>query len=159
MRTCVLLISVLLSQAISAQEAPPTFLDFVRAQAATLRAEDAPPASLAAWEQQRACLRHHIAAALGDFPAEPCPLEPRLLDTLQREGYRVEKLLLQTMPGVWMTANAYVPGAPGKLPAVLAVHGHWPGAKQDPVVQARCIGLAKMGFFVLAASRGHKQRR
>ena len=49
-----------------------------------------------------------------------------------------------------MTANAYVPDRPGKLPAVLAVHGHWAGAKQDPVVQARNIGLAKLGFFVLA---------
>ena len=33
---------------------------------------------------------------------------------------------------------------------MLCVHGHWRGAKQDPVVQARCIGLAKLGFFVLA---------
>ena len=29
------------------------------------------------------------------------------------------------------------------------VHGHWRGAKQDPVVQARCIGAAKLGFVVL----------
>jgi cephalosporin-C deacetylase-like acetyl esterase len=31
------------------------------------------------------------------------------------------------------------------------VHGHWRGAKQDPTVQARCIGAAKLGFFVLVA--------
>jgi hypothetical protein len=49
-----------------------------------------------------------------------------------------------------MTANAYVPDAPGRHPAILAVHGHWRGAKQDPVVQARCIGAAQLGFFVLA---------
>src|SRR5205807_2775295 len=30
------------------------------------------------------------------------------------------------------------------------VHGHWPGARRDPVVQARCLGLVKLGFFVLA---------
>jgi dienelactone hydrolase len=48
-----------------------------------------------------------------------------------------------------MTANAYVPDAPGKRPAILCVHGHWRGAKQDPVVQSRCIGAAKLGFFVL----------
>ena len=29
------------------------------------------------------------------------------------------------------------------------VHGHWTGAKQDPVVQSRCIGAAKLGFVVL----------
>jgi hypothetical protein len=48
-----------------------------------------------------------------------------------------------------MTANAYVPDGPGKRPAILNVHGHWRGAKQDPTVQARCIGAAKLGFFVL----------
>ena len=37
----------------------------------------------------------------------------------------------------------------GRLPAILQVHGHWKGAKQDPVVQSRCIGAAKLGFFVL----------
>ena len=73
-----------------------------------------------------------------------------MLGTLERDGYRVEKLVFQTRPGVWMTANAYVPDAPGKHPAILVVHGHWRGAKQDPVVQARCIGAAKLGFFVLA---------
>ena len=36
------------------------------------------------------------------------------------------------------------------MPAVLAVHGHWAGARRDPVVQARCLGLVKLGFFVLA---------
>jgi dienelactone hydrolase len=69
---------------------------------------------------------------------------------LKRDGYRVEKIVFQTRPGVQMTANAYVPDGDGKRPAVLVVHGHWRGAKQDPVVQARCIGLAKLGFFVLA---------
>jgi dienelactone hydrolase len=37
-----------------------------------------------------------------------------------------------------------------KRPAVLAVHGHWAGARRDPVVQARCLGLVKLGFVVLA---------
>src|SRR3982751_1431841 len=49
-----------------------------------------------------------------------------------------------------MPANPYVPDGPGKVPAILMVHGHWRGAKQDPVVQSRCIGAAKLGFFVLA---------
>src|SRR4029079_8534019 len=67
----------------------------------------------------------------------------------KRDGYRVEKISFQTRPGVWMTANAYVPDKKGKLPAILQVHGHWHGAQQDAVVQSRCIGAAKLGFFVL----------
>src|SRR6185312_11147243 len=37
----------------------------------------------------------------------------------------------------------------GKLPSILMVHGHWPGAKQDPVVQSRCIGAVKLGYVAL----------
>jgi len=133
-----------------AQESDSAYLNFVKSQAAAMRADDAPPASLAAWEAQRGALREKLLDAWGAFPEEPCPLEPRVLDTLPRDGYRIEKIVFQTLPGLWMTANAYVPEKPGPLPAVLSVHGHWPGAKQDPHVQARAIGLAKLGFFVLA---------
>lgn len=125
------------------------FLDFTRRQAAQMRAEDQPPATLAQWRQRKADLRRRLQQAWGEFPSEPCPLEPQVIGTLQRDGYRVEKVVFQTMPGVWMTANAYVPEGEGKFPAVLCVHGHWSRAKQDPVVQSRCIGLAKLGFFVL----------
>jgi cephalosporin-C deacetylase-like acetyl esterase len=136
----------------SGQEQPKRgqeFLDFVRAQATALRQKDRVPESLEQWKQQRSALREKLSAAWGGFPAEPCDLKPTKLGELQREGYRVEKIIFQTRPDVWMTANAYVPAAPGKHPAVLCVHGHWRGAKQDPVVQSRCIGLVKHGFFVL----------
>ncbi len=126
-----------------------SFLEFTRRQAAEMRGGDQPPTNLADWRQRKADLRRRLQRAWGDFPAEPCALEPQVLGTLQRDGYRVEKVVLQTMPDVWMTANAYVPEGEGKFPAVLCVHGHWRGAKQDPVVQSRCIGLAKLGFFVL----------
>ena len=129
---------------------PLAFQNFIKARAAELRAHDQPPASLAKWEKQRTRLREDLLKAWGGFPQTPCALEPKKLGVIQRDGYRIEKLIFQTRPGIWMTANAYVPDRPGKLPALLAVHGHWAGAKQDPVVQARCIGPAKLGFFVLA---------
>jgi len=126
------------------------FLAFVQQQARSLRSEDAPPADLAAWEVRRRMLRKRLMQSWGPFPSAACDLQPRTLGRLQRDGYRIEKLVLQTRPGVLMTANAYVPDGPGRRAAVLCVHGHWAGAKQDPVVQARCIGLCKLGFFVLA---------
>ena len=90
-------------------------------------------------------------AAMGPFPDKPCDLEPKVVGVLKREGYRIEKILFQSRPDVWVTANAYVPeGVQGKAPAVLAVHGHFAWARRDPVVQARCLGLVKLGFFVLA---------
>ena len=128
---------------------PRMFQNFVKSQARELRSDDAAPATKAEWEQTRSKLRANLLKAWGGFPETACPLEPRSLGEFQREGYRVEKIVFQTMPGVWMTANAYVPDNPGRLPAILHVHGHWAGAKQDPVVQSRCIGCAKLGFFVL----------
>ena len=132
-----------------AQEPARTFQSFIQKQSAELRKDDRPATSVEEWKRQRVSLRENLLKAWGGFPASPCDLEPRILGGFQREGYRVEKLVFQTRPGVWMTANAYVPDQPGKRPAILHVHGHWAGAKQDPVVQTRCIGCAKLGFFVL----------
>ncbi|MBC8113346.1 MAG: acetylxylan esterase, partial [Candidatus Saccharimonas sp.] len=122
---------------------PRMFQNFVKSQARELRSGDAAPATKSEWEQTRSKLRANLLKAWGGFPETACPLEPRSLGEIKREGYRVEKVVFQTMPGVWMTANAYVPDKPGRLPAILHVHGHWAGAKQDPVVQSRCIGCAK----------------
>ncbi len=127
-----------------------TFDTFIREEARKLRAKDQAPASLAAWEARKKALRASMFAAMGDMPEKDCPLSPKILGTLDREGYRIEKLLFQSRPDVWVTATAYVPtGVTGKVPAVLAVHGHWRGARRDPVVQSRCLGLVKLGFFVL----------
>jgi len=125
------------------------FIEFVRARGAELLAQHRAPANLEEWNEQLTELRERLLESWGGFPSEACPLAPKKLGELSRDGYRIEKIILQTRPGIWMTANTYVPDKPGKLPAVLCVHGHWRGAKQDPVVQSRCIGLAKHGFFVL----------
>ncbi|WP_439630283.1 SMP-30/gluconolactonase/LRE family protein [Gemmata sp.] len=141
----------------AADDLPPNkqYQAFVVQQAAELRKNDKPPETLDAWKAQEAELRKNLFAAWGGeacFPAKPCPLDPQQHgDPLKRDGYTVEKLTIQTRPGVRMTANLYVPDAARqkKAPAILQVHGHWKGAKQDPVVQSRCIGAAKLGFVVL----------
>ncbi len=138
------------SQSLLAQLPSQEYLSFVKAQAAKLRSADKPPASREEWEARRPELRAKLQQAFGPMPETACPLEPKVLGVLQRDGYRVEKIIFQTMPGVWMTASAYVPDKPGKHPALLAVHGHWRGARLDPVLQKRCIGPAKLGYFVLA---------
>ncbi len=128
------------------------FDDLMRTQALALHAKDVPPVSRADWEARRKALREAMFAAMAvPVPDKPCPLEPKVVGVLKRGDYRVEKILFQSLPDVWVTASAYVPqSAAGKAPAVLVVHGHWPGARRDPVVQARCLGLVKLGFFVLA---------
>ncbi|HEY4261405.1 MAG TPA: acetylxylan esterase, partial [Schlesneria sp.] len=129
---------------------PRQFSPFVKRLGLDLRKGDEAPLTMDEWQHRRALLKDHLLAAWGGFPDTSCDLEPRKFGEFEREGYRVEKLMFQTRPGVWMTANAYVPKKPGRLPTILNVHGHWAGAKQDPVVQLRCIAAAKLGFFVLS---------
>ena len=103
------------------------FLAFIKSQGAALRANDHPPADANEWQQRQTKLRENLLKAWGGFPETPCELAPRKLGEIQRDGYRIEKLLFQTRTGVWMTANAYVPdkAKTEKVPAILHVHGHW----------------------------------
>lgn len=127
---------------------------FAIARGKALRESDSVPATSAEWQQVRETLRANLIRAWGGFPVARCDLNAKTLGTIDRDGYRVERVVFQTMSDVWMTSNLYVPdsdadAATTKRPAVLCVHGHWSGAKQDPVVQSRCIGLVKLGFVVL----------
>jgi dienelactone hydrolase len=127
------------------------FDNFVIARGKQLRALDQPPFSRKEWLERRPRLRAAVLQAMGTLPDDTCLLDPRMLGELKRPGYRIEKLIFQSRPDVWVTATAYVPeNVQGKLPAVLCVHGHWPWGRRDPVVQARCVGLVRLGFFVLA---------
>jgi len=151
------LVGSLESPLTAADEVPPNrqYLEFIRKQAAELRKNDRAPATLEEWAKHEAELRKNLLAAWGGtacFPEKPCDLDAQQHgEPLKRDGYTVEKITIQTRPGVRMTANLYVPDAARKkkAPAILQVHGHWKGAKQDPVVQSRCIGAAKLGFVVL----------
>ena len=126
------------------------FLTFIRGQAANLVANHTLPESKQEWSLKRTEIRKKLVNSLGGFPDNKCDLDPDLVGELEFEGYTIEKVIIQTIPGVQLTANVYRPDGEGPFPAVLCVHGHWKGAKQDPTVQSRCIGLVKLGFVAMA---------
>ncbi|MEN9557139.1 MAG: hypothetical protein RLZZ232_3425, partial [Planctomycetota bacterium] len=99
-----------------AQDVPQgaEFLKFVRNEAAEMRAGDTAPLDLPAWQQRRTVLRSELESAWGGFPEQPAPLEPRVLQVLDRPDYRIEKIIFQTFPGIWMTANAWIPKTDGR---------------------------------------------
>jgi len=105
--------------------------------------------------KRRECLsglRRRLLRALGLYPAPlRTPLNVRRLGATDRGSYTVEKLVFESRPGFLVTANVYVPkgSGPPKRAAVLCPCGHWANAKAQAQVQARCIGLAKLGFVVL----------
>ncbi|MCS7015400.1 MAG: prolyl oligopeptidase family serine peptidase [Gemmatales bacterium] len=80
------------------------------------------------WERQRPELHQQFLYMLGLWPwPEKTPLQARVTGSLERDTFRVEKLYFQSRPGLYVTANLYIPKnlKPGeKLPAVLYVCGH-----------------------------------
>ena len=116
--------------------------------------EDAEKRSLGdreAFEQRRARIRAHFLDALGGLPEEKTPLQPVCVDTLEREGYRIEKIVFQSQPCFYVTSNLYVPtGLTEKAPAVLFVCGHSEAAKAYELYQKVCLDLVLNGFVVLA---------
>lgn len=107
------------------------------------------PAKFVLW-RDRLMERH--AKALGVPPVHsPEPIEFETVGVMEREGYTLKKILFETRPGVLATGHLYFPDQLDKpAPAVLNVHGHWPGAKNAVQVHARCVFLAMRGFVVLS---------
>jgi cephalosporin-C deacetylase-like acetyl esterase len=101
-------------------------------------------------EERQRFIRERFVDALGGFP-DRTPLRPRITRTLEREDYRVEMLIYESLPGFHVTANVYVPtqGRP-PYPAVLGVAGHSANGKTSATYQRAWISMAKRGFLVLA---------
>src|SRR5436309_3236216 len=112
-----------------------------------------PPASRAAWGRRTHELRRQILVAAGLWPMLPkSPLRPRVYGRLERDGYTVEKVVLRTLPGFYLTGNLYRPNgsvntaAQGRrVPGVLCPYGHWEHGRFEDLVQARGAGLARLG--------------
>ena len=80
-----------------------------------------------AWQERAAFLRKQILASAGLLPMpEKRPLNAQVFGKLERQGYSVEKVLLETLPGFYLGGNLYRPlGQQGPFPGVVSPHGHW----------------------------------
>lgn len=111
-----------------------------------------PPADGAAWKRRRPEVERAFRASIGlaALP-ERAPLHARTVARHEFGGYTVENVIFESRPGFPVTANLYRPNgaAQGRRPAILSPIGHYLGAgKTAAAVQARAIGLARMGFVV-----------
>ena len=84
----------------------------------------------------RETLRAFFLRSLGDLP-ERTPLNPRVVGTLPRDGYRVEKVIFESRPGHHVTANLYLPDGKPPFPGVLVPCGHSDNGKADERLSAR----------------------
>src|SRR5579862_2385454 len=86
---------------------------------------------------------------------EKTPLNPVVSGTIERKTYRIEKVIFESQPKVFVTAHLYVP-APGNpnarppFPAILSSLGHTSNGKAYRNYQYVFQTLARMGYVVLA---------
>ncbi len=78
------------------------------------------------WEARRGKLKEQFLEMLGLWPLpERTPLNAKVTGALERDTFRVEKLHFQSKPGLYVTANLFLPKkVEGKLPGILYVCGH-----------------------------------
>lgn len=111
-----------------------------------------------AWEQIRTNadlirfqkkLRANLLAMLGGLPQKKTPLNPHITGRIQLSGFHIEKLIFESLPGIYVAALLYVPdGQAKKDPAVLVPAGHSPDGKA--YYQALCQRLVQRGYFVIS---------
>ncbi|HUV13596.1 MAG TPA: prolyl oligopeptidase family serine peptidase, partial [Acidobacteriota bacterium] len=101
----------------------------------------------------RADLRPRLWESLGldQFPWPP-DLKARTVGVIEREGYKIEKLVYETLPDTLVPAHLYLPARTDlPAPSVVFYPGHWVSdSKARPNFQAFCINMARLGFVVLS---------
>jgi len=83
-------------------------------------------------------------------PFERTPLNARVTGAVERPGYRIEKVIFESRPRLYITANLYVPAGSGRRPAILGPLGHSANGKAWPSYQKLFSNLARKGYIVLA---------
>src|SRR6266436_4382945 len=112
--------------------------------------------SLAEWESRKAHLRKQILAAAGLLPMPAkTPLHPVIFGRLEREGYSIENVYLESLPGYYVCGNLYRPlGVSGKHPGVLLTQGHWTYGRLEnsPNASAPTLGasMALQGYVAFS---------
>jgi len=94
-------------------------------------------------------LRQKLLQMIGGLPAVKTDLHPSVTGKIQMDGFSVEKLTFQSLPGVYVAALVYVPDDHSKKhPAVLVPAGHAPDGKFH--YQSLSQRLAGRGYVVIS---------
>ncbi|MCK9412901.1 MAG: acetylxylan esterase [Prolixibacteraceae bacterium] len=111
------------------------------------------------WEKRKAIVKQNILDVQGISGMKKSPLRVISSNFRKHDGYSVENVALEVLPGVYLSGSVYKPlKFKGKIPAMLSPHGHFYGDTDDgngryrPDQQYRCATLAKMGAAVFSYS-------
>jgi dienelactone hydrolase len=94
-------------------------------------------------------VRQRIQECFGPWP-EKTPLDARVTGVVERDTYKIEKVIFESRPNFPVAANLYLPtGRAFPLPGVVGTCGHSTDSKAYPAYQSFAQGLARLGYVVL----------
>lgn len=102
------------------------------------------------WEIFKPQLRNKIIEKAGVIFDHKLPLDYHETGSINMEGYKIKNIYFQTLPGVYATANLYIPDGTGPFPAVINMHGHWLEARLANPVQSVAQSLVLNGYVCLS---------
>lgn len=114
--------------------------------------------TLELWEKRKADLRECFLEKLRlkPFPGKT-PFNPIITPARKYDGYTVENIAIETIPGVYLCGSLYKPSkGKGPFPLVLCPYGHFSNpdtnlyGRYRPDMQYRCATLARMGAVVFS---------
>jgi hypothetical protein len=106
----------------------------------------------ASWEKRKAELRACMYQALELSPIPPAPASKPIVTPVRKmDGYTVENIAFEVLPGVYTCASLYKPAKiKGKIPVVLCPDGHFEKHRYRADCQYRCATLARMGCMAIS---------
>jgi len=96
-------------------------------------------------------IRSRFIQSIGGLPETGSPLNAKVTGVVREKGFRIEKVIFESRPKVYVTACMYIPDSVASpSAAVLFLCGHGEQAKAYHQYQLVCRHLVKAGLIVLA---------
>jgi dienelactone hydrolase len=125
------------------------WLDHIAQQQLDRRAADIQKiTTVEAAERRKQYVRERILDIIGGLPDYNGPLNAKVTGRIEKADYAIEKVIFESLPRFYVTANLYLPKQPGRHPGVLIALGHWDEGKVAE--QQLAVNLARKGFVALA---------
>ncbi|NDW12214.1 DUF3826 domain-containing protein [Bacteroides sp. 214] len=104
-------------------------------------------ADKAAWEARGEELRKEVRNLLGiDDILKHCVHSKPILSKIRKfDGYTVQNIALETLPGLYVCGSIYAPAKKGKHPVIICPNGHFSEGRYNKNLQLRSATLARMG--------------
>ncbi len=102
------------------------------------------------WRERQQQIRETLDRIVGPFP-ERTPLNAQVKGVLQKDGYRVERIVFESLPDFYVTGCLFVPDQRQQpAPAILNVIGHTGIAFRGAGYQQFLLNMVDKGFLVFA---------